>query len=727
MGTPEGAKEALRIVQTGAAKVGLRLNLSKCEVWSRDKKALECFPTEIIRCEEEGFELLGVGIGEKSLCEKILLKRIKKIRESLDRLTIVDDPQTELSLIRSCLGYPRFAFAIRSTPPSLILNATSAFDEMMAKIAEQRFDIAFTEGRRKQWNLPIRMGGVGLPRARDIAPAAFLANVADTIDTVRQIFGDSSIQPADLPGTRECWQAMRHILSEEEPVLPEAVKSFLSEMGLNQVDKDPSDVADMEEFLRKAKPPQEKAQHFLHSIIQQKRLKQSLKVEDEGERGDPTREPPARAMLRKMALLRGDRDTGYANNWLNAVPSEALGLKMSKACFATSLKWITGDTVCPPQDCPEKAATGRQCGGPLDPWGDHAVTCKTGPSVIARHDLVNSTWMASLKTAGFHVRSEVKVDPETNKRAADTYVFNWNKGAPAAHDWKVTHVLRQAASGKHSTDPDWAIRESESSKKSAEKGACAKQGVEFSPLVIDTLGGFGPQAVQAIARVANHCRIMGDEDSSFKKKRLAQKIRFITMKGVATQILRRCGVDPEKVVVDTHPEEDQEEEAQDPTDADFPRSAYGACPTFTHPRGTGRPADRRKPQSWNQSATSRNTGDTPDAYGQPPAWSNYEHGIPPHVLSHRDGCSSHCYSHSQDSQGSQEEVSQSGTESRSHTHTPIHLNRRENCCRPNFSMDPGICDPQGNPLGPRKYSPGSVVTILQFNPVWTEAGRRRLL
>ena len=78
-----------------------------------------------------------------------------------------------------------------------------------------------------------------------------------------------------------------------------------------------------------------------------------------------------------------------------------------------------GDAICPPQGCPERTITNKQCNKPLDPWGDHAVTCPTGPSRIARHDLLNITWLASLKTAGFHARAEVKVDPDTQRRAAD--------------------------------------------------------------------------------------------------------------------------------------------------------------------------------------------------------------------------------------------------------------------------------------------------------------------
>ena len=555
LGKPEEVKRIFDTVARRARDVGLKLNLRKCEVWGRNPGAMKEFPAEVCRCEPEGFELLGVGIGSTELCERVLAKRVGKIKEALTMLSVIDDTQAELCLLRCCIGFPKFAFAIRSTPPHLIPNATRSFDELMGDTAKQRFDLAFNASQKVQWALPIRCGGVGIRKASDIAPAAFLANIMDTITLVRRMLSKPEMAPTDIPGVKESWQSMREILNEDEAIPTPEIQTMLTQMGLWQVTEIAPEAEPLEEFLAKTKPVGEKMQHFLSSIIQQKRLRQYLttlptpsEYEQDPETPDPTCEPPARALLRKLALLRGDRETGYANSWLNAIPSEALGLKMTSACFATCLKWILGDTVCPPQGCPEKTMANKKCGRPLDPWGDHAVTCATGPSRIARHDLLNITWLASMKTAGLHARAEVQVDPETHKRAADTFVYNWNNGSPAAHDWMVTHVLREGAA-KHPHDPDWAITEGESSKRSADKGACGRRNVELIPLVMDTMGGFGPEATKAIAKVGNHCRVMGDDDPNLKRKRLAQKLRFTAMRGVATQIMRRCTTDTQ------HPDE----------------------------------------------------------------------------------------------------------------------------------------------------------------------------
>ena len=44
-----------------------------------------------------------MGIGTRELCERILDKRVTKIAESLAMMSVVYDPQTELSLMRCSL------------------------------------------------------------------------------------------------------------------------------------------------------------------------------------------------------------------------------------------------------------------------------------------------------------------------------------------------------------------------------------------------------------------------------------------------------------------------------------------------------------------------------------------------------------------------------------------------------------------------------------------------
>ena len=86
-------------------------------------------------------------------------------------------------------------FAIRSTPPDMVSDSIAFFDQIMDETAEDRFDIAFSDRRKRQWHMPIRMGGAAAP--------AYLANTVDCCDLVREMLGkDDIVTPVPWkPGT----------------------------------------------------------------------------------------------------------------------------------------------------------------------------------------------------------------------------------------------------------------------------------------------------------------------------------------------------------------------------------------------------------------------------------------------------------------------------------------------------------------------------------------------
>ena len=96
------------IIREEAAKIGLRVNLGKCELFApqADLADLSSFPREFARCPSDGFDLLGSPIGSPAFCEAYVKKRVERIGKALSRLSLIDDPQIELLLMQSCLGFP---------------------------------------------------------------------------------------------------------------------------------------------------------------------------------------------------------------------------------------------------------------------------------------------------------------------------------------------------------------------------------------------------------------------------------------------------------------------------------------------------------------------------------------------------------------------------------------------------------------------------------------------
>ena len=233
---------------------------------------------------------------------------------------------------------------------------------------------------------------------------------------------------------------------------------------------------------------------------------------------------------------------------MRVIPVRQLGLKFDQDEYLALMKWWLGVAIYTQQPetiCPEGA-----CGETMDIMGDHAVTCKFGPSRIARHDGVNKAWAFALKGAGMAVKMEVYTDPETMHRSADTLVDGWEFGRSAAHDWVVSHTLQKAAidAGK-GRRPNFTLEQSERRKDSYAKRRCEARGLDFVPLAMDTFGGVGERAEHAIAIAVAHARIYRGNalyDRNVSRRGLVQRMQVAVMRGVARQLLRRLAVAEEE-------------------------------------------------------------------------------------------------------------------------------------------------------------------------------------
>jgi len=128
--------------------------------------------------------------------------------------------------------------------------------------------------------------------------------------------------------------------------------------------------------------------------------------------------------------------------------------------------------------------------------------CPCGPSWIARHDAVINTWAHYLKSNGFLVTKEVRCDPDSQLRSADTLVDSWKFGRQCAHDWVITHTLQKSALVRSTPDRAASLADAEVNKNSYAKSVCEANGIDFLPLTADTFGGFGVQAEAALHKVS---------------------------------------------------------------------------------------------------------------------------------------------------------------------------------------------------------------------------------
>ncbi len=95
IGSVEDLVEVIRIIKEEGEKLGLILNLSKCEVWwpSIDEHKWQLFPTAIQKVYEPGIELLGCPLGDYLFVRRLLNNRIDKIEKIMAELPYLENSQ----------------------------------------------------------------------------------------------------------------------------------------------------------------------------------------------------------------------------------------------------------------------------------------------------------------------------------------------------------------------------------------------------------------------------------------------------------------------------------------------------------------------------------------------------------------------------------------------------------------------------------------------------------
>ena len=95
--------------------------------------------------------------------------------------------------------------------------------------------------------------------------------------------------------------------------------------------------------------------------------------------------------------------SSHAGDWLNVVPSPALGLHLQDREFRLCLGYWLGlrlmDHATPCPCC--------SSGKPADPMGDHHVGCGRNGSRIHRHDSLRDVVFAAAQSAALAPRKEV--------------------------------------------------------------------------------------------------------------------------------------------------------------------------------------------------------------------------------------------------------------------------------------------------------------------------------
>jgi hypothetical protein len=133
------------------------------------------------------------------------------------------------------------------------------------------------------------------------------------------------------------------------------------------------------------------------------------------------------------------------------------------------------------------------CKDPVDPFGDHFVTCKHN-GITRRHNALRDALSTLLGSAGIpHVKEATS---KSGARPADVLLLNWDKGRDLAVDITIRHPLTLDA---YPLSADAARRhlaraEGDKIDKERKDGGCAGMHWAFQPAAFSTWGAAGPSA-----------------------------------------------------------------------------------------------------------------------------------------------------------------------------------------------------------------------------------------
>ncbi|KAL5496642.1 hypothetical protein EMCRGX_G012969 [Ephydatia muelleri] len=178
----------------------------------------------------------------------------------------------------------------------------------------------------------------------------------------------------------------------------------------------------------------------------------------------------------------------------------------------------------------------------LDPLGHHASTCKRGGDAVHRHNLLRDVFADSCRLAHLPVKLEVgnNLTPDhDHSRPADVLVHNWSLGKPAAFDFCVTSPLNSLILSEAGVTSGVAAQASEIRKHYSNDAICVELGWVCIPLVVETYGAWGQEAVKNFAQLASRLAIACSKPKSVVINEIYGRLYTCLMRSISSAILTR--------------------------------------------------------------------------------------------------------------------------------------------------------------------------------------------
>jgi hypothetical protein len=216
-------------------------------------------------------------------------------------------------------------------------------------------------------------------------------------------------------------------------------------------------------------------------------------------------------------------------------PLRALGFQIDSRTFIMLVKYRMGLPL---------AAAVAPCTystGTLDIYGIHAASCSGKFGLSYRHNRVRDCIKAQARRAGMRATDEEPrlLTNDPTLRPADVYIAEWHLSRGMCLDVSIVNPLTDTAVVAASTTPASAAAHAEKHKMARYHKLCADSGHEFSPVVMETYGGFGELARPILKRISKALSTCTDQDESDALNTLCNNISFACQKALGEALTSR--------------------------------------------------------------------------------------------------------------------------------------------------------------------------------------------
>ena len=417
----------------------MSLNSGKSEVICGNEETAAPFASSLPNAKHvnpSDASLLGSSVGNISSINNILEEKTALLKKMGDRLVHLSSHDAIL-LLKHSFAIPKLLYNLR-TSPCFLSPALEVYDKTLRTIVSGITNIHFEESDPAwlQATLPVKLGGLGVRSAVQLAPSAFLASAAASSD--------------------------RHIVP---PTLQSFPIPFVEE-------------AERQWSVGDSVSPPEgtgRCRQKVWDTIKAKILADALL--------DGARDSRERARL----LASRARESGV---WLNVLPISSLGLRMDVSTIRVAVGLRLGAHLCRPHTC-------RQCSAEVDSVATHGLSCRWSEGRHHRHAAVNDIIHRALSSAKIPSRLEPSGLYCSDGKCPDGIsVVPWKSGKSLVWDATCPDSFAPSYEMSATSEAGTVAALAEVRKEAKYTSLCSTH--IFTPVAIETSGVFSPKSLSFI-------------------------------------------------------------------------------------------------------------------------------------------------------------------------------------------------------------------------------------